>query len=409
MKRWVLLLAAVSMLSVFRAAIALPFSAFDPRSFAMGGTGVASGTSANASFYNPGLLAAARDHDDFSLEFPVVAVRLSDPDELMNSADDFNNANYMDNFNNAVDAFNANPSAANKNALVASATSLEAGLLTLSNKAIEGEANAAMVIGIPSKRFGAAFYTNAWVVGGGEGFVSSQDIDTINQLINDVNNGSTSVTNPTTNFTSAMDARFALLIETGISLATQVNIGGQDIGVGITPKYVRVQTYDYQFTGENLDNAKVSLDTGKKTDSNFNLDMGLAKDFGNGWRTGLVVKNIVPKTYTTVLGNQVKVEPQARVGVAHQTSLTTIAADLDLTENKPVGFDTKTQYLGVGAEFDAWRFAQLRVGYRYNIAASNTSVATAGIGLSPFGVHLDLTVEGSSNEVGASLQLGFRF
>jgi hypothetical protein len=49
------------------------------------------------------------------------------------------------------------------------------------------------------------------------------------------------------------------------------------------------------------------------------------------------------------------------------------------------------------------------VGYRYNIADSKTSTASAGIGLSPFGIHLDLSVAGNSRELGAAIQFGFRF
>ena len=47
------------------AAQAMPFGTFDPRSMAMGGTGVASDTSANAAFFNPALLATANKDEDF--------------------------------------------------------------------------------------------------------------------------------------------------------------------------------------------------------------------------------------------------------------------------------------------------------------------------------------------------------
>jgi len=40
---------------------------------------------------------------------------------------------------------------------------------------------------------------------------------------------------------------------------------------------------------------------------------------------------------------------------------------------------------------------------------SDRNVASAGIGLSPFGVHIDPGVAGNENEVAASLQLDYQF
>jgi hypothetical protein len=397
-------------------ALAMPFIAFDPRSFAMGGTGVASGTSANASFYNPALLAAAHHHDDFSLELPIVAASVADPDNLVKAANDFNNNKYMSNFSNAVTAFNTDPTnSANRNALLTSAQNLETGLQSLSNKTLQGQLDAGMVVGIPSRSLGVALYVNGWMVGGGEAKLSQSDISTIDTIINDIKSGSTgSITDPTAagssnSFTSSLEARFALLAETGVSLAREFTIGADKISLGVTPKFVQVRTYDYAFSGKSLDNAKVSLNDGETTSSNFNLDVGAVKKFGGNLQTGLSIKNLIPETYTTALGNTIKVDPQARVGVAMQNSWNTLAADLDLTENQPVGFDTKTRYLGLGGELNALSWAQVRIGYRYNIADAKTSVATAGIGLSPFGVHMDLAVEGGAHELGASFQTGFRF
>lgn len=53
------LIGAAIALTSFQAA-ALPFAGVDARSLAMGGTGVAAGSIANASTFNPALLAASR-------------------------------------------------------------------------------------------------------------------------------------------------------------------------------------------------------------------------------------------------------------------------------------------------------------------------------------------------------------
>ncbi|NOY62741.1 MAG: conjugal transfer protein TraF, partial [Gammaproteobacteria bacterium] len=60
-RRYAHLSAAVMLVGLSAPALvsAAPFISMDPRSLGMGGTGVASGNSANASFVNPALLATA--------------------------------------------------------------------------------------------------------------------------------------------------------------------------------------------------------------------------------------------------------------------------------------------------------------------------------------------------------------
>ncbi len=107
--------------------------------------------------------------------------------------------------------------------------------------------------------------------------------------------------------------------------------------------------------------------------------------------------------------SSIKIGPQARAGVSHQTEWVTVALDADLNSAEPVGYESATQYVGIGAELDIWDTVQLRVGYRHNLEDSDTSVPTVGIGLSPFGIHIDLAAAANDNEVAVSGQLGFRF
>ena len=154
---------------------ALPFSSFDPRSFAMGGTGVASGTSSNAVFFNPALLAAAREDEDFSLDVPIMGARFSDPDDLISAADDFSQANYVANFNNALNQLTTFPGPGSEAALQVAAQALSDGLVTLSDKAVQFDGAVAGVMGIPSKKVGISVYTSAYVVGGGVAHYSAAD------------------------------------------------------------------------------------------------------------------------------------------------------------------------------------------------------------------------------------------
>ncbi len=410
---------------------AAPFSSFEPRSFGMGGTGVASGTSANAGFFNPSLLATAHEDEDFSLEFPIFGVRISDPDEFIDAVDEFDSGNYIDAYDQAVTAINAANTAndaaalnAARQPMIDATNNLISGLGKLNNKALIAELEAGLMIGIPSKKVGASLYLRGWVVGGTQAAISSTDLANL-QAVSDTL-ATLAVTDPLTSdptLESAIDARFAGIQEVGLSLAREVNIGGHAVAIGITPKYVKAETYDFRFGDEtdptttSLDEADIDLDNGKLDDSGFDLDIGIAMDYGNGWKTGLVIKNLIGQEFKTIRGNLFEIKPQVRAGVSHQQEWYTVAFDLDLIENDPIikdsitgkGFDKETQYAGLGVEFDAWDMIQVRAGYRLNMSDSDTSIVTAGLGLSPFGVHVDVAVAGNADEVGVSFQTGFRF
>ena len=65
--------------------------------------------------------------------------------------------------------------------------------------------------------------------------------------------------------------------------------------------------------------------------------------------------------------------------------------------------------IALGGELNAFGWAQIRAGYRVDMVDSARNITSLGLGLSPFGVHVDLAVAGNANEVGASFQLGFRY
>ena len=400
-------------------AAAVPFNSFDPRSFGMGGTGVASGTSANAGYMNPALLAAAHEDEDFSLEFPVIGGRFMDRDDLMDEIDTYQDTNLESNLTASIETYKTTPSNGNAAAVATEADALWTQLNKLSNKAIQMEVSGGMVIGIPSKKFGAALTVNGWMVGGGLLNVTPADDTLVNGIVTAGNTSTaalaanTAINDQIVNgndvvdkLTSNMSVRGAVIQEVSIALAREFAIGGHDVAIGVTPKHLKVTTFDYQV---DVNTADFDSDQGEKEYSDFNFDIGVAKDFDNGWKSGLVVKNLIAQDYLTVSNNIIKIEPQARLGVSHRTEWTTVAFDVDLNESEATGFDSKTQYAGIGAEFDAWDTVQLRVGYRHNMSDSDTSIVTAGFGLSPFGVHLDVAGAASDDEIGASVQLGFRF
>lgn len=393
---------------------AAPFGYFDPRSMGMGGAGVAAGTSANASYFNPALLAAAQKDEDFSLEIPILGARVADPDDLASNLDDFQEAEYIDNFSAAIDQWNDAATGpellAAKDEVAGTGRDLVEGLTTLSDRALEVQLVGGLVIGMPSKQVGAAVHVNANAMGGALLHISDEDVAAVNTIIDalEANNpapivdSNGDIVDPTDSFTSRVIGRGAVVGEIGVSLARDFN----GIAVGVTPKFQQVETFDYAL---DVNTAEVTLDEGRESGSGFNLDFGVAKDFDNGWKAGLVGKNLISATYETARGNDFKIKPQLRAGAGYQWKWVGLAADLDLTKNDPAGLDGETRYAALGAELDVWKTVQVRVGYRYNLENSDTSVASLGFGMSLSGVHLDVAVAGNDQEVAAAAQAGFRF
>ncbi len=422
LKKWTLIL--IMSIVYQSGAYALPFGSYDPRSLGMGGTGVSSGTSANAGYYNPALLASTRD-DNFSLELPVVGMRVADPEDLEGALDTYQASNYEGALSTAIDNFNASPTTTTANTAATTLTNLNTGIQTLSNKPIILEANLGLTIGVPNRSVGVSVMSNARVLAGAELNYTTADSDLISAYATELawvgagNAPNVADTNLysagqlqdlSSRLTSTVNVRGALIHETGISLGTMFELGRFPIALGITPKTVNVTTFDYAL---GMQNATFDKNRGKVEYSNSNVDIGAVTYLGGGFKLGVVGKNLVQKSYTTALGNEIVIKPQARAGVSHHSHWATIAVDVDITQNDPLGLDEKTQYIGAGIEINLLDTLQVRAGIKQNRLATTTSkdknVSSIGIGFSPFGIHVDAAYAESDAEKAASLQLGFHF
>ncbi len=214
----------------------------------------------------------------------------------------------------------------------------------------------------------------------------------------------------------------AVITDVNLTASRIFNIKGHDVAIGITPKmqFVTIFDYEFEFDNEDENGKRIKFDEDSLTEntvdySEFNMDIGAAYQFGNlnQWQTGLVIKNLLSKDFESANGATVSINPMARVGISHRTDWSKVAIDLDITENDPIAFESASQYLAIGAEFNAWRLFQLRAGYRANLAANDQDVITAGIGISPFAVHMDLGFMANTSdpekEAGIALELGVEF
>ncbi len=424
-------------------ASALPFNSFDPRSMAMGGAGVAVGDAAMAPFFNPALLGVTKDEDDFSLVLPIIGVRVFDPKDFSTSVDNFEQGNYINKLQLSINAFNADKTPANATVVAADVTVLNTQLATLDAKPIQAEFGAAMVVGIPSKKYGGAFFASgSGALGGVINYRDSQTLTDLAQVAVDAaacNGGNATActavanspffdtatnkvvfnTNPNNSLKSKVNIRGVAKAETGISLAREFTIREQSLAIGLSPKIVKVLMFDVVADVDS--NATLTGDDYRAEYTNFNFDLGIAKNYKNGWRGGFVVKNVIPYSYdfkraptagaTPVpTGAKMELRPQARVGVSHANTWSTVALDVDLTRNDPAGLEDKSQYIALGGELDAFGWAQIRAGYRADLVNSARNVASLGLGLALFKVvHVDIAAAGNKNEIGASFQFGVHF
>lgn len=434
---------------------ALPYQSLTPRLLAMGGVGVASGDETVAALVNPALIASNREAEGFNLVLPVLGRRFSDPDGLLDKMDSYQAAELETALADAVVAYQdlgassvkiidftdevLEVKAAAQSIADVSQLMLDQ-LQEITGRPVMGEFLSAATIRIPNKRLAVSLVMDTRVVAGGvfefgdevllQGIIEDANTtaDAIDQDQLDALEQNPAIAgqlfpeedeepvNAVENLTSNLSSRGAIISEVGLVLSREFVVAGHDVAVGITPKLVKVKTFDYVL---GIDSARFDSDLGQREYTDFNLDVGLAKDFANGWRTGLVVNNLLGKTYDTrpfsnVSGRtpvsaEIKIDPQVRLGVSHSSEWLTLAADLDVTENDSVGFESSTQYFGVGAELQLLDWGQLRAGYRHNLSDSDDGMPTLGIGFSPFGVAVDLAIAGNGDEQAFSFQLGFKF
>ena len=113
--------------------------------------------------------------------------------------------------------------------------------------------------------------------------------------------------------------------------------------------------------------------------------------------------------YRELTGETLRLIPQTRAGISHTNRWSTVAMDVDLYRNDPVGLENYTQYVSLGGELNGWSWIQIRAGYRADLVDSAHNIVSFGLGFSPFGVHVDTAIAGNEREIGASIQFGFRF
>jgi hypothetical protein len=401
---------AVVVLSAFSyAAQAIPFT-FEARSLGMGGVGVATADLATAAWANPAMLTNQPMDSDWSLLIGVGAF-VRDDDDLIGDVEDFQDAD--ERREAAIDAGDLPGE-------VRASLEMRKIIGGIDQKIIAPEVTALFAIGASFEHFAMAISVRSDLIAGGV----VTDIS-CSLLENIANPGSCSADELFSEEFNILNVEGVLATEFGVSFAKDFQLWGRKVSIGIKPKIVELEAYTFEESILTIDINDDPTDDDDLTDDDDRedlgtfetLDLGFALDLSDSVRLGLSFRNLITDDFD--LGNStLNYDTEARIGVAYYNKYLTLAADLDLIENKPLlannSFDALVkQYLAVGAEFNAFKIVKFRLGASQNIASGISDGArdveyTAGVGIW-LGFNLDVAALLNDNTAGVFLQTGFQF
>ena len=384
---------------------------YDARNDAMGGTGVASSTWSSAVLANPALMTKAKPEDNVSVIFPSAGVQVTDKDKLINKVDDITDS--VDRYKNVIDNLTFADYLRGYPELKAAAGDMANQLDDLKGDKAHGTAGVAFAVTVPNETLPFAFITKAY----GTASVQANVVDSDITYLRGVANGTViPVPGDQDKLSSSGHGLAALVTDYGVALAHEFDVAGHPVSVGVTPKLQKTWLYNYTASIYNFDKSNINNSQYRSSDTGFNIDAGIATDFGEHWTLGVTGQNLISRDIDTktVEGyrDTYQIRPLVTSGLAWNYGAFTLAGDVDLTQTKRFKSEESSQYAGVGAEYRVLDWLALRAGYRADMKSNDANVFTAGLGVSPFNntVHLDLAGSvGDDNTWGGMLQLGFNF
>ncbi|EMO4267042.1 conjugal transfer protein TraF [Enterobacter hormaechei] len=407
----------------------------EARSDAMGGTGVAAGSYGSGALINPALLAKSKPEDDVTVILPSVGVQVTDEDNLQDEIDTINDK--INHYKDVVDSLTpieviTNP-LGSINQFQGAAKDLADELDYLKGKTAHATAGAGIAVSIPNDILSVAFMAKGYAHGRVSSLIDQQDIDYLRGIqrsdavaagvaLDAALNGTDQITK---NLNSTASGRAAIVSDYGIAVARQFDLGGVPVSVGVTPKLQKTWLYNYTTSIYDYDSNKWNDSRYRTDDTGFNVDAGIAADFGENWTVGVSGQNLMSRDIDTKdirirnerTGEVVsykdtyQIRPLVTAGAAWHNDLVTLTADGDLTETKGFKSEDTSQYVGVGAEVTPLSWLAVRAGYRADMKGNDSNVFTGGVGFAPFNsVHVDLMgLYGEDETWGAGAQLSMTF
>lgn len=337
-------------------------SAADARTAGMGYAAVASADYLSAPIYNPALLASSKTNDTIGFQFTGGWGMMGNEERL--SGDD-----NMDTFR---ELYEESPESITSELI----DQVNHDLTEMDNKIYNiANADVAMVLALPSASVPVSLFTHARLKSVrsmvSADYVSDTAEDTMSRLEE-----------------SDSASQGLIVYDFGITFAKTVDIGGESVSFGISPKFQAMATYTV-FDENDEDLAEEDLDY---DDYGLNMDLGAVWNRGR-WQVGLAVKDMAKKKIALRKGGYFNLNPHVTLGSSYSGDNYVFAADLDLNEQKNVSYlDDETQYIRLGAEYSPLNWFHMRFGYQSDLEGSVDDMYTFGLGVSPWEtVYFDLT------------------
>jgi len=355
---------------------AMPYGYYDARSVGMGNVSVATGGITTAALSNPGMLSVNENDDTFAVLLPAIGVQAVDDGDVIDSIDEFQEIEDQ--------------------APTVTGTQRQIEIL-------EGLENSSLMLGVTP---------NAAVIYSGDNYtwgVSLRANASASVRVTDVD------TNPA-DPDAFVEAIGVMTTQIGLPIGTDFSVAGMQLSVGIMPKMVNVDGITYRQSVKTID-VEDAFDEETDLGSFTTLDAGVVVNVLDSVRVGLVAKNLLEETKTIPVGPytttpiDINFDRHLRAGVAFDGGFFTLAADMDLTEIDPIGYESPSKMFSVGAELNTFEVFQLRAGYQSNMASGSNDpdLLSLGVGLW-LGFHLDAAVVvGDDSSFGGFVQTGFRF
>lgn len=326
----------------------------DSRSIGMGDTGVASANYLSSSFHNPARAVENDGNDHFGMIIPAIAVSAQNVETLMDKVDYFNEVETE----LIADPTNSELQEKWKNALT-----------DLDDQKVNAQVNVSLAVSVPNHYLSTNLFITAQA--------SSMVITNIEQ--SDIDSYSPD--------DSTIKSLVGGHMDVGLTFAKSFEAANQTFSVGISPKFQQLRSFSETMGIDNYDN-DIDFDFIKK--SAFNIDLGFNYEILSNLDAGLVAKNLLSHELaykeTSGITSTYQVKPQYIMAIAYNTNFYTVAMDIDLNSRQFFKeYENDLQFTNIGAEFNAWNWAQVRVGYKYSMTDYADNIITAGLGLTPFG------------------------
>lgn len=299
------------------------------RNDAMGGTGVASADYGSGALINPALLARSQPEDDITVILPALQAQITDKDNLEDEIDHISDR--VDYYRDVVNSLTPGDIAANPIGTLrqfrGAARELGDELEYLRGKTASARAAGGIAVSIPNDVLAVAFVAKAYAHARVSTRVDQSDIDYLRriqnddiyagtQIINAAINGSDAITD---RLTSTAFGRAAIVSDYGVAFAHRF----RGRRAGFRRRYAEAAEnplYNYTASIYNYNSSDWNSSRYRNDDTGFNVDAGVAADFGPNWTVGVSGQNLMSRDIDTKEVNGYKdtyqISPLVTAGVA---------------------------------------------------------------------------------------------